>query len=140
MINITTYERATRNCNDYVTIGNVPYDEECTPNNPNDPAYGARQIKECGALARQLMRIYGDPPSGAKFAIMKNPHDFGVYYDLVIIFNLENEVATEYAFKCEDLPDKWDSEAREELHLDEQKTPSQRMMDFMGWENPYDGE
>lgn len=112
---IVTHKSATRGTRDYISIGNSPYEEPCTQVSSNDPEYPAKQKKECRALAGQLIRMNGEPPKGAEFAIMKNPHDFGTYYDLVVVFDTDIEEAVDYAFLCEDLPENWDGEALEYL-------------------------
>lgn len=99
---------------DVIYIGNTPNDEPCTQVDQSVD-YLPAQKRECEVLAGQLTRMYGEPPTGASFCIMKNYHDFGVYYELVVRYLVGNEEAEDYALRCENLPDHWDDTARRQL-------------------------
>ena len=88
-------------------------------------------IAECTALINQLIREQGPAPEGAQYFIVENTgHDFGVYYEAGIFyqqvqepyfFDIETEEEPQtpseiYALNLEsNIPDKWDSEALQEL-------------------------
>lgn len=106
---------------DHLDLGSAPSDEDCAQIGV-DENYGARAKRECRALVNQLKRLCGDPPAGARFRIMSNPHDFGTYYSVVIDFDPNNEDAIEYAYRCdEESPSEWDMAARLELDADRQR-------------------
>lgn len=71
---------------------------------------------ETEAFINQLRRIFGPEPQGCYFRVTKNPHDFGTYLDVEVVFDEDDEDASDYAYDVEaDLPDYWDDEAKEEL-------------------------
>jgi hypothetical protein len=71
---------------------------------------------EIEALRKQIIRILGEPPSGATLKMRASKHDYGIYYGLAVYFNDNNEEAVEYAYECENaIPDYWDDEALKEL-------------------------
>ena len=99
---------------DSLNLAPVPLGEECAQLGAAD--YSSRSRKECMAFINQLVRVFGEPPSGANFKITSNPHDFGTYRDVDIVFNDEDEVASEYAYQVEaNLPEYWDDAAKAEL-------------------------
>lgn len=80
------------------------------------PDYHERTRKEAAVFTRQLVRQFGEPPPGCRFKLRANPHDFGTYHDLEIVFDDADEVAVDYAFKVEGgTPEYWDEIARSEL-------------------------
>lgn len=100
---------------DHLDLGSAPSDEDCAQIGV-DENYAVRARRECRALVNQLKRICGDPPTGTRFRIMANPHDFGTYYSVVIDFDPNNEDAIAYAYRCDgESPDQWDMAARVEL-------------------------
>lgn len=108
---------------EFIFIGCTPHDEYCTQAGAN----AEDSIIECKALANQLRRIYGREPEGCEFFILHNFHEFGEYYEAAIFFNCsdpdetdetdETDITFDYASKCELIPDKWDTEALQELRL-----------------------
>ena len=100
---------------DHLDLGSAPSDEDCAQLGVDDE-YPVRARRECRALINQLQRACGEPPPGARFRIMANPHDFGTYYSVVIDFAPEDEDAVAYAYRCdEESPAQWDRAARIEL-------------------------
>jgi len=106
---------------EFIFIGSVPHDENCTPAGYSNLEDGKI---ECTVLINQLRRIYGKEPEGCEFFILENHHEFGIYHEAAIFYNLiseDTEPETEqseseiYALKCEILPDTWDNEAISEL-------------------------
>ena len=101
---------------DELYLASAPIGEECAQVGSDD--YSERSKKECDAFIKQIIREHGAPPNGAFLKIKHCPHDFGTYLDIVVRFNDENEVATEYAYKVEaNLPEYWDEEAKKELNI-----------------------
>lgn len=121
---------------EFIFIGSVPHDENCTPAGYSNLQDGKI---ECIALISQLRRMYGKEPEGCEFFILENHHEFGIYHEAAIFYNIipepskldcdeMNDVFNNwwnaevdqtgseiYALKCEMLPDTWDNEAISEL-------------------------
>jgi len=99
---------------DELDLACTPAEEACEQLGPNyDPAKARR---ECRAYVHQLKRQFGDPPVGTRFRIKSNPHDFGSYLDVVVVFDADSAESVDYAFRCEaEAPARWDAEARAEL-------------------------
>jgi hypothetical protein len=98
---------------DSINIGGSPAGEPCIQT--GYPDHHKWQRLECDVLRRQLVREYGDVPEHCKLVIKGNPHEFGAYYELDCVFDPTSVEAVEYAFECENLPEEWDTIAREEL-------------------------
>lgn len=94
----------------------VPYDEPCAQ--IDNPDYQDKAVKECQSYIRQLKRVFGEPPDGARLKLRYNPHDLGTYLSVVCEYSRMMPDAVAYAFKCEaEGPAKWDAEAMAELGL-----------------------
>lgn len=92
----------------------VPHDEPCVQ--MGDDNYEKFSRLEANALISQIKRVIGEPPSGTSFRLISCPHDFGVYYDVAIIYDDDDEESTEYMLKAESrTPSKWDKEAKDYL-------------------------
>ena len=101
---------------DSLSLSPTPAGEECAQ--LGDPDYSSRARKECRAFINQLIREFGEPPSGVGFRISQNPHDFGTYLDVEVRFRDDDE-AVEYAYNLEaNLPEYWDEEAHKELNAE----------------------
>lgn len=97
-----------------LSLGPVPYSEPCAQ--LGTPNYSDTAWRECQAFVQQLLRQFGEPPSGAKLRISRNPHDFGSYFDVEVRFNPDSVEAVDWAFAVEDgLPARWDELAQQEL-------------------------
>ena len=100
---------------DHLDLGSAPSDEDCAQLGVDDN-YVARAKRECRALINQFKRICGDPPPGAHFRIMANPHDFGTYYSVAIHFDPNDQDAVAFAYRCdEESPSEWASGGRESV-------------------------
>lgn len=76
----------------------------------------------CPLRIGQLVRLHGEPPTGACLAIRSCLHDFGTYYEVVCYFDPHNPEAERYAFACEDgLPEYWDYSARQQIEQGEEE-------------------
>lgn len=111
----------------------TPNEEPCTQAGKN----GDDQIKECTAYINQLKRIYPNAPAGIEFVIIRQYHEFGPYCEAAVFYNFtpdpeeyESEQglaaavdqwtehpASTYAYQLELGPEKWDSQAIEELRI-----------------------
>ena len=99
---------------DYVSMDSVPYDEECTPVGSFDNEKWNKV--ECSIFIKQLVRLNPEMASKCRITMMKNYHDAGIYYDLVILYKQDDEEAEDAAFWFEgNMPDNWDNEAIREL-------------------------
>lgn len=96
---------------DYLEVGPVPHEEECVQ--VGSAGYQKQAWRECQAYKNQLERLF-PVPNGAPgyFAIKSFPHDFGSYYEVVVVYDEQNETSTEWAFNVENnAPARWDAEA-----------------------------
>lgn len=95
---------------DSLSLGPTPYEEPCLQ--LGSPEYDEIEAKkECRRFIELLRKKFGEEPPGAMLKITRNPHDFGVYLDVVVQYDASNEYAVEYAFKLErELPASWEEE------------------------------
>ena len=92
---------------DFIMLGTAPVEEPCAQLGQPD-CYDTVKA-ECRRFIRLLRQIFGDEPTGARFAIKDFAHDFGTYYEVVCLFDTDNEDAVHYAYCCEDeLPATWE--------------------------------
>lgn len=96
----------------WVTVGSTPYEESYATVRMPDYAYRARQ--ECARFIRQLRKINGVEPIGARLFVKGFPLDnFGTYYEVACEYDPENKKALWYAFNVADnLPARWDAEVQ----------------------------
>jgi hypothetical protein len=100
---------------DYLDLDPVPVDEPCA--SVGQPDYWPRARLECRAFINQLERAFPDAvAAGVYFKIKSNPHDFGSYLSVQVVYDDDDEAQTEWAYMIEDeLPIAWDEDARNEL-------------------------
>jgi hypothetical protein len=92
----------------------TPHDEKCVQS--NSPNYSRLSRIEARVLQNQLIRMHGTPPGGAYFKVTSNPHDFGTYHDLAIVYDEDDDEEVDYMLKIESgVPDNWDEIAKQEL-------------------------
>ena len=93
---------------DYINIGPAPAEEDCAQVGDDDDYYVKAKI-ECRKFIELIRKELGPEPEGAKLVVKSFPHDFGNYCEVVCRYDVENEKAVEYAFKCEaDAPTTWE--------------------------------
>lgn len=99
---------------DTLSIGPTPAAEDCEQLGPNyDPV---KAKKECRAYINQLTRLY--PHMKGRFRISNNPHDFGTYHEVEVLFDSDNEQSVNSAFEIDaNIPEHWDEQAKIELGL-----------------------
>lgn len=101
---------------DSINLGPVPAEENCEQVG-TDRYDSAKARFECNVLIRQLRRMHGNEPEGARLFVKSNPHDFGTYLEVECEFTDSLPESVEYAFKCEaEYPAEWDDDARKELN------------------------
>jgi hypothetical protein len=101
---------------EFLEIGPGPAEERVEQVGPNCD-YG-RMRKECEAFIRQLRRLLGPEPPGAKLKIRRNQHDFGMYMEVACYYDENDREGVEYASLCEmEYPAEWDEEAKVELGI-----------------------
>ena len=106
---------------DYLNLGSTPSDEDCAQ--VGGPDYQNRANKELDAYKAQLERMFPglETHKHMRFKKMWFPHDFGSYGEIVITFDVDNELEAATAIEIEwNTPTNWDQEAIEELNLTNQ--------------------
>ena len=102
---------------DHLEIGCTPNEEPCFPVG-HELAY-----REAIVYKHQLERAF----PGLLFKVRANPHDFGTYYEVAVIYDTDNEASCDAAFTAECGCDHWDATAKLELiemlrsHIDKNK-------------------
>lgn len=84
---------------DYIEIGPGPCNEECAQ--VGSPNYRTNALRECQTYIQAIRNYLGQEPDGALLSYKWFPHDSGSYVEVVCFYDIENEQAREYAFKCE---------------------------------------
>ena len=96
---------------DYLNIGPSPCGETCVA--VGNPDYHNLARQECERFKQQIIRHY-PPVFNARVAIKAFEHDFGTYYEVCVVYSVEDEEANEYAFAVENdtkgVLQKWDSD------------------------------
>ena len=94
---------------DYLTLGPVPFDEECQ--GVGMPDYDlAKAMAECKRYRRLLEELF-PPPEGVYGYFKTNafPHDFATYHEVCAIFDADDEASCAWVFDVENsLPATWD--------------------------------
>lgn len=94
-----------------MNIGPCPPLEE--PVQVGSPDYQSRSRRECERYIRDIRRVLGPEPEGAKLYTKSNSHDFGDYLEVECRFDPASDAATAYALACEgDGPEKWVGDAQ----------------------------
>lgn len=100
---------------DYLTLGATPCEEPCAQVGEHN--YSSKARREGNAYINQLKRMFGDPPGESYFTIKSFPHDFGTYHEVAIVFDPDNKIEVEFAYKLDrELPGNWDDQAKAELN------------------------
>lgn len=97
---------------EYLELSSVPVDEPCAMVGEAD--YSTRARLECRAYIDQLKREFPNAEAiGCTFKIRANPHDFGTYYEVAVVYDDNDDDQAATAFEIESsLPMEWDSDAR----------------------------
>jgi len=95
---------------DYINIGSVPCNEDCSQVGTED--YHRLSRIECKVFQRQLERTF----PLASFKVKTFPHDFGSYSEVVAVYDVDDEASLKFALEAEsNTPESWDAEAVTEL-------------------------
>lgn len=87
-------------------LGPAPAEESCAQAGRDD--YEDQAKAECRQYIAAIRIVCGDPPEGARLKMVSQPHDFGLYWEVVVDFDPSNREACEYAAKCDDsAPTTW---------------------------------
>lgn len=87
-------------------LGPSPAEEECVQ--LGRPDYDSAARAECQRYIEAIRKVCGPEPDGVRLAIKSQPHDFGSYLEVAVVFDGENAAAREYAAKCdENAPTTW---------------------------------
>lgn len=104
---------------EYLTIGSSPCDEPCAQVGSNN--YSRSMRMETRALINQMERIHPSPTDdhasfNAYYTVKSFPHDFGSYHEVCVVYDPDHEPSIKWAMEAESLlPEKWDSQAKNEL-------------------------
>lgn len=92
----------------------VPHWEQCSQ--MGDANFSSLSKMEAKALINQITRAIGEPPMRTGLKIISCSHDFGIYYDVAVIYDTDLEESEEWMLRVEsELPSNWDEEAIKEL-------------------------
>lgn len=95
---------------DYIElVTTTPLSELCAQ--VGEEGYLIRARLEARTYMEQLQRVYGTPPEGAHFKIIRCPHDFGIYLDIRFYYDDEDQRHVVYMDKLEQGCERWDAMA-----------------------------
>jgi len=102
---------------DYISLGPVPYDENCAQ--VGEPDFKSRASKEMTAYMGQLYRMFPEAEE-KNVAFIKKwwNHDFGQYGEVVALYFAEDLDGLNFVLEVESgIPMNWDDEAKKELGI-----------------------
>lgn len=106
---------------DYIElVTTTPVDEPCAQVGMEDYINQARL--EARTYISQLQRVYGAPPAGSHFKIIRCPHDFGIYLDIRFYYDNEDQRHVAYMDNIEQGCERWDTDAIRELNKSNYRT------------------
>ncbi len=92
---------------DFISLGSVPVDEPCAQ--IGQQGYHEMSVEECRRYKDLLLKVFGEPPVGARFGTKTFPHDFGSYREVVVEFDDSNEESVDFAYRVDgELPATWE--------------------------------
>lgn len=93
---------------DYIElVTTTPVSEPCAQVGMED--YLNRARLEARTYINQLQRVYGAPPTGSHFKIIRCPHDFGTYLDIRFYYDDEDQRHVAYMDTIEQGCERWDA-------------------------------
>jgi len=93
---------------DFLVLDSSPCDEDCVQVKSNENYIPAMR-QECNRYKELLEKKFAGHLNLVQFKIKSFPHDFGTYYEVVVVFDDENEKATNIAYDIEsNLPTTWE--------------------------------
>ena len=88
---------------DYMTLGSVPYEEDCIQMGKEG------QKEECRKFVNMLREKFINIPEWASFSVKSNPYEYDYYYEAAVNWNDDDEESTQFAFFVEsNIPARWD--------------------------------
>ena len=104
---------------EWLTLGPVPYEEDCVQVNSNED-YLPAMNKEVRKFVEFLQNRFLNIPENAYFGVKSENHDFGTYKEAAIFWDTEDEESEQFAFFVEsNIPARWDDTEQ----IDWKKTP-----------------
>ena len=94
-------------------IGSGPYEETLAV--VGDADFSERNLKECVVYAKQLARLFLEPPARSDLIVKSELQNFGVFWIVKIRFDPEDPEAVAYANRVEEGVARWDQTSLEEL-------------------------
>lgn len=89
-----------------IGLGPAPAEEDCA--STLDPDFAQANRAECLAYIQAIKRVCGNPPPGARLRISENNREYGIYREVEVVYDSDNQTSAEYARKCdEDAPTTW---------------------------------
>ena len=108
---------------DYMSLGPVPYEEDCVQVNP-DTDYIPAMRAEVNKFKVMLEERFLDIPEEAYFGVKREQHDFGTYLEVAVYWDTDDEDSRNFAFFVEsNIPAKW-SDDKKIYWRDSQKIPA----------------
>ena len=96
---------------DFMTLGPVPFEEECIQVSP-EVDYSAMR-KEVSNYVALLESRFINTPENAYFGIKRESHDFGTYFEAAVYWDTEDADSQAFAFFVENrLPASWKDDAK----------------------------
>lgn len=86
---------------DYIELGGAPYNEDCAQ--VGEVEYLRKAKEQCFKYIEQIRRYYPEPEQGY-LTIKRFGHDFGSYYEVVAVYNTDDEDSCEWASVVESDP------------------------------------
>jgi hypothetical protein len=94
-----------------ITLRPVPAAESCAQ--VGDTGYAEIAFLQCRRYIALLRLVIGPGPDGARLRVRRSGTDFDPYIDVVVEYDDQNAVASDYALRCErDAPTRWREASR----------------------------
>ena len=92
---------------EYIELGPVPANEECAQT--GDPDFRKQAMKEGARYIELLKRLFPNELDSCSFQLKSFPHDFGSYFEVVVIYDPDDEESVNFAYNVErNLPETWE--------------------------------
>lgn len=85
---------------DVYWLGPCPSEEDAVQ--VGSPDYATEARAQCKRYIEAIRKVCGPEPEGARLTIKSQPHDFGSYLEVAVVFDGNNKAAAEYASKCDE--------------------------------------
>src|ERR1700756_5268884 len=94
-----------------ITLRPVPSAESCA--RVGDSGYAEVAFLQCRRYIALLRLAIGPEPDGVGLRVRRSDTDFDPYIDVVVEYDDQNAVASDYALRCErDAPTRWRETSR----------------------------